>query len=88
MPLKQGNQVLGFIIALLNPALPWASEFKVFIAVAMRQINLSLSMVRTFEQETQRVEELAALDRAKTSFFTSVSHEVWFMFNQGLRERR
>jgi hypothetical protein len=83
MPLKQGNQVLGFIIALLNPALPWGSEFKVFIAVAMRQINLSLSMVRTFEQETQRVEELAALDRAKTSFFTSVSHEVWVTFRQG-----
>lgn len=81
MPLKQGSQILGFIITLLNPALPWGQDFKVFIAVAMRQINMSLAMVRTFEQETQRVEELAALDRAKTSFFTSVSHEVRTILN-------
>ena len=33
-------------------------------------------MVKTFEQEIQRSEELAALDRAKTSFFTSISHEL------------
>lgn len=39
-------------------------------------MNLSLTMVKTYESEVQRAEELAALDRAKTSFFTSISHEL------------
>lgn len=39
-------------------------------------MNLSLNMVKTYEQEVQRAEELAQLDRAKTSFFTSISHEL------------
>lgn len=39
-------------------------------------MNLSLTMVKTYETEVQRAEELAALDRAKTSFFTSISHEL------------
>ena len=76
LPLRQGTDVLGCIILLLNPALAWDADFQRLIDITARQISLSLSMVRTFEQEVQRAEELAALDRAKTSFFTSVSHEL------------
>ena len=76
IPLKQSNEIVGCVMALLNPALPWTTEFKTFVAIMARQINLSLTMVMTFELETQRSEELAALDRAKTSFFTSISHEL------------
>lgn len=76
VPLKQGNEITGCIISFLNPALPWQKDFKTFIAIVSRQINLSLAMVKTFEQESQRAEELAALDRAKTTFFTSISHEL------------
>lgn len=76
IPLKQGSEVVGCIMLLLNGGLPWSTDYKRFIDIIARQLNLSLSMVRTFEHEVQRAEELAALDRAKTSFFTSVSHEL------------
>lgn len=46
------------------------------VQILSRQMNLSLNMVKTYETEVQRAEELAALDRAKTSFFTSISHEL------------
>ena len=37
--------------------------------------SASLSNARAYEAERQRAEDLAALDRAKTTFFTNVSHE-------------
>lgn len=76
VPLKYDNAIQGCLILLLNPALPFGSDFKTFLGITARQINLSLNTVKMFEQEVQRAEELAALDRAKTSFFTSISHEL------------
>ena len=97
IPLKVGNEIEACVVCLLNPALPWASDFKTFVGVSSqfsgfilpfyytdalssqiiaRQLSMSLAMVKTFESEVSRGEELAALDRAKTSFFTSISHEL------------
>ncbi|EIN04589.1 hypothetical protein PUNSTDRAFT_146276 [Punctularia strigosozonata HHB-11173 SS5] len=76
IPLKHGCEVLGCTIFLLNPAAPWGPQFKAFMSVLERQLSLSATMVKSYEDEVRRSEELAALDRAKTAFFTGVSHEL------------
>ena len=39
-------------------------------------MSASIARAMAFEQERERVEQLAELDRAKTTFFTNVSHEL------------
>ena len=41
----------------------------------MARISAALANVRAYEEERRRAEILAELDRAKTAFFSNVSHE-------------
>ncbi len=40
------------------------------------QLSSGISTTRAYEAERRRAEELAELDRAKTAFFTNISHEL------------
>jgi signal transduction histidine kinase len=40
------------------------------------QLASGLAAVRSYEAERQRIDELAALDRAKSLLFSNVSHEL------------
>ena len=40
-----------------------------------RQIGTAIANARAYEEECQHAEALAAIDRAKTTFFSNVSHE-------------
>jgi len=46
-----------------------------FFELVAKQIGTALAAARTYEEEKQRAEALAELDRAKTTFFSNVSHE-------------
>ena len=46
-----------------------------FLDLAARQIATSLANARAYEEERKRAEALAEIDRAKTAFFSNVSHE-------------
>src|SRR5262249_21751784 len=46
-----------------------------FVRRIAGQIAIGLTSARAYEQERQRAEALAELDRAKTAFFSNVSHE-------------
>jgi len=76
VPLVAGEELAGCFVFFLNPALAYDTRFRSFIDMIGQTLSTSLLSVRAYENEIQRNEELAALDRAKTSFFTSISHEL------------
>lgn len=43
------------------------------------QLASGIAAVRSYEADQQRVEELAALDRAKSLLFSNVSHELRYV---------
>ncbi|MGH9559973.1 MAG: response regulator, partial [Terracidiphilus sp.] len=65
----------GVFIAALNPYRPLDSGYRGFVELVSGQIAGSLANARAYEQERKRAESLAELDRAKTTFFSNVSHE-------------
>ena len=65
----------GIFIAALNPYRQGDANYGAFIELIAGQIAGSLANARAYEQERRRAESLAELDRAKTTFFSNVSHE-------------
>ena len=59
----------------LNPRRPFDAQYRAFLDLVADQLGTALANARAYEQERQRAEALAALDRAKTTFFSNVSHE-------------
>jgi signal transduction histidine kinase len=68
-------EVTGVLIAGVSPLRPLDDEYRSFLELLARQISASISSARAHEQQTQRAEQLAQLDRAKTDFFSNISHE-------------
>ena len=69
------GQPLGFLVTGLNPRRTLDDAYRAFIDVVTDRIASGLVAVRAYEQERKRAESLAQLDRAKTAFFSNVSHE-------------
>jgi PAS domain S-box-containing protein len=65
----------GLFIAGINPHRHLNDSYRDFIGLVAGQIAASLANARSFEQERRRAEALAEIDRAKTVFFSNVSHE-------------
>jgi signal transduction histidine kinase len=66
----------GRLIVGLNPQRPSDEQDRAFLRLVADQLGTALANARAYEQERQRAEALAALDRAKTTFFSNVSHEL------------
>jgi len=77
VPLQRQNQEapLGFLIAGLNPFRPFDTEYEGFVNLLGGQIGAAISNARAYDEEKHRAESLAEIDRAKTTFFTNISHE-------------
>ncbi|WP_428492648.1 ATP-binding protein [Rhodopila sp.] len=65
----------GLFIAGLNPHRPFDEAYADFIDLVAAQIAAGLAAARIYQAERRRAEELAEIDRAKTAFFSNVSHE-------------
>ena len=65
----------GVLIAGLNPFRLFDDGYRGFLELAAAQIAASLANAQAYEEERKRAEVLAELDRAKTAFFSNVSHE-------------
>jgi len=65
----------GVFIAALNPYRQLDANYQGFLELIAGQISGSLANARAYEQERKRAESLAELDRAKTTFFSNISHE-------------
>ncbi|HEU4976075.1 MAG TPA: SpoIIE family protein phosphatase [Baekduia sp.] len=73
---QSGGHPYGFLVAALNRYRPIDDDYRAFIDLAARQISAGIASARAYEAERERAEQLAALDAAKTAFFTNVSHEL------------
>jgi signal transduction histidine kinase/FixJ family two-component response regulator len=71
---SQGSAV-GVLVAGCSATLPIDDQYCGFAALIAREIGGSLTNARVIEDERRRAEALAELDRAKTVFFSNVSHE-------------
>ncbi|WP_433044201.1 SpoIIE family protein phosphatase [Dactylosporangium sp. CS-033363] len=65
----------GFLVAGLNRYRPFDAAYAGFVDLVAGQIAARLGTARAFTAERDRADGLAELDRAKTAFFTNVSHE-------------
>lgn len=73
---RQGhNRPFAIISAALNPYRKFDEVYQQFIELAADQISTELNNVLAIEEERKRAEALAEIDKAKTAFFTNISHE-------------
>jgi signal transduction histidine kinase/DNA-binding response OmpR family regulator len=75
LPIGIGPARSGALIVGVSRFLALDAGYRDFLDNAAAQISQALSNVRTYEHERRRAAELAALDQAKTNFFSNVSHE-------------
>ena len=77
LPLSSRGEdgTMGVLIAGVNPARKLDVEYRTFYDLVAGQIANAIQNARAAEQERKRLEALAEIDRAKTAFFSNVSHE-------------
>jgi PAS domain S-box-containing protein len=65
----------GFFVAALNRYAEPDAEYRAFVELIAHHLSAGLAAARTYEAERRRATALEELDRAKTAFFSNVSHE-------------
>ena len=77
VPLTSGGdeRVLGMLILGASPARRLHTDYLTFFELIGGEVAAAIQNARAAEDERQRLEALAELDRAKTAFFSNVSHE-------------
>jgi len=70
-----GQTPVGVLVAGINPTRRLDTEYRTFYELISSQIATGIANARSYEEERKRAESLAELDRAKTTFFSNVSHE-------------
>jgi signal transduction histidine kinase/DNA-binding response OmpR family regulator len=74
-PLLSGGRLLGFLVLGANPRRSIDEEYRQFAERAASLIANAVGNADAYEAERRRAEALAEVDRAKTAFFSNVSHE-------------
>ncbi|MGH7620101.1 MAG: ATP-binding protein, partial [Gemmatimonadaceae bacterium] len=65
----------GCLIGGLSPRRVVDADYRAFFDLVAGHIGAAIGNARAYEAERKRAETLAELDRAKTAFFSNVSHE-------------
>ena len=65
----------GVFVAALNPFRIVDEWYRSFVELLVGQLAAGVANAHAYEEERRRVEALAEIDRAKTTFFSNVSHE-------------
>jgi PAS domain S-box-containing protein len=74
--LRPGGQAPeGYLVAGLSPRKRLDEPYRDFVRVAAANIAGALAAARALEESRERAAALAEIDRAKTMFFSNVSHE-------------
>jgi PAS domain S-box-containing protein len=69
------DRPVGFLIVGLSPRRIDDAEYRAFFDLVAGHIGTAIANAYAYADERKRAEELAELDRAKTAFFSNVSHE-------------
>jgi signal transduction histidine kinase len=77
LPMLSAGQerVTGFLIAGVSPRRAFDEACGSFLELIASQVASAIANARAYETERERAEALAQIDRAKTTFFSNVSHE-------------
>ena len=86
IPMAQSAQVLpllrpgqttpyGFLIAGISVRRALDESYQQFLSLLAGQITTSLANARSYQEARERADALEELDRAKTVFFSNISHE-------------
>lgn len=69
------GEAAGFLVVGVNPYRLLDEKYRGFFSLVADQFSTALADVAEQEKERKRAEALAEIDRAKTAFFTNISHE-------------
>ena len=69
------NASSGALVAGLNPFRLYDEKYRGFLALVAGQISTAIANAEAYEVQRRRAEALSQIDRAKTAFFSNVSHE-------------
>ena len=75
IPSNRPHLSAGLLITGISSRLKFDEHYRDFLLLLRNQIATAISNARSHEEERKRAEILAELDRAKTVFFSNVSHE-------------
>jgi PAS domain S-box-containing protein len=76
LPLNGSQHGLtGFLIAGVSPRRALDEAYRSFLGLVANQTGSAIAEAQAYEAERRRAEALSELDRAKTAFFSNVSHE-------------
>ncbi|MBP0588731.1 response regulator [Paraburkholderia sp. LEh10] len=65
----------GVLVVGLNPYRLVDDNYRSFLTLVARQIGAALGYADAYDEARRRAEALAEIDRAKTTFFSNISHE-------------
>ncbi|MEU4806156.1 SpoIIE family protein phosphatase [Actinosynnema sp. NPDC023587] len=72
---QQGAAPHGFVVVGLNRYRQLDEGYRGFVELVAGHIAAGIAAARSYQSQQRRAEELAELDRAKTAFFSNISHE-------------
>ena len=72
---RPGAAPYGYLVAGIGSRRALDDEYRGFLALVADQVATGIANARAYEEERRRGAALAELDRAKTAFFSNVSHE-------------
>jgi len=75
IPSNIAGQPAGVFVAGVSALLALDDQHRAFFELVTAQIATVIDNARAYEEQKRRAEALAELDRAKTAFFSNVSHE-------------
>ncbi len=73
--LVEPSRPTGYLVAGMNPLRPFDADYRSFFELLARQVSGAIADAEAYATERMRAEALSDLDRAKTAFFSNVSHE-------------
>ncbi|GAA3285584.1 SpoIIE family protein phosphatase [Dactylosporangium vinaceum] len=73
--LQQGGAPYGLLVAGLNRYRLSDAGYRGFLELTAGHVATGIGSARSYQAQQRRAEELAELDRAKTTFFSNISHE-------------
>jgi PAS domain S-box-containing protein len=75
LPITSAGQCRGFMVAGFSARRIADADYRSFFDLVAGHISTAVTNARAYEEERKRAEALAEIDRAKTAFFSNVSHE-------------
>jgi PAS domain S-box-containing protein len=77
LPVSAGSDTAHTVVLVagLNPCRLFDDAYRGFLNLTAGQISAAIGYAQAYEEERRRAEALAEIDRAKTTFFSNISHE-------------